>query len=331
MAHQTCLKCHGKGHEVIARGSGLEYDYNNVCTGCGGSGYTQEYQPTLTPSNTRQKSPAPGKESVRKSAPPGSTLKTLFGIGGFLGGAVIGNQLFAENGIAILVTAFICAGIASVAYKLIIGFFLAAVILAAIFNSGDKNSTTKATHEVSPQAAAMASSAPRSSTRSEVDPATTIVTPSSTYVPMNVAPFQPSSRADAAACVEHAFEHYVSLISPAQQLRRKLSDQEKVAVLEGAHNSFARYDVSKCPQDFQASHQAFSSALGSYADANRRRSAVGGGVSWLGGVTDEQYEVIRSKWSAEGKSYTEAAVLYVSAERLHEILMHYKENPSEVW
>lgn len=165
MGQITCSRCHGTGHEVIAKGGGLGYDYKNVCTGCGGSGYTYEYEPSLSSSSTGQKSPAPRKESIRKSAPRGSTLKTWFGIGGFLGGAVVGNHLFGENGIAILVTAVICAVIASAAYKLIIGFIIAAVVLAAIFDSEKKTSTTKTTHEISLQAAAVASSAPRSFTR----------------------------------------------------------------------------------------------------------------------------------------------------------------------
>jgi hypothetical protein len=139
MARQiTCTKCHGKGHEVIARGSGLDYDYQNACTGCGGTGYTLEYQPSLPQIRTGQKSGAAGKESVPKSVPPGSTLKTLFGIGGLFVGAVIGNHLFSENGIAILVTAVICAVIASAIYKWIIGLIIAVVVLAAIFDSEKK-------------------------------------------------------------------------------------------------------------------------------------------------------------------------------------------------
>lgn len=89
---------------------------------------------------------------VGRSASSGWSSKSLFGIGGFICGALIGARLFDGNGIAILILAGICAWIASVAYKLIIGSAVVILVLAAIFNSENKTSG-KTAFEVSSQAA----------------------------------------------------------------------------------------------------------------------------------------------------------------------------------
>jgi hypothetical protein len=88
---------------------------------------------------------------VKRPGSSGVSIKSLFGIGGFIGGLVLGVRLFDENGIAIIIVAGLCAWIASVTYKLLIGITLVILVLTAIFNSGGKTST-KTAFEVSSQA-----------------------------------------------------------------------------------------------------------------------------------------------------------------------------------
>lgn len=51
MGQITYSRFHGKGHEAIAGARGLGYDYKNTCTGCGGSGYMYEYEPSFSSSS----------------------------------------------------------------------------------------------------------------------------------------------------------------------------------------------------------------------------------------------------------------------------------------
>lgn len=53
----TCTACAGTGHPVVARGSGLDRDLNNVCTVCGGTGMVSD------PPAQRSRSSGNGGES----------------------------------------------------------------------------------------------------------------------------------------------------------------------------------------------------------------------------------------------------------------------------
>jgi hypothetical protein len=256
--------CAGTGHPVAARGSGVERDYATVCPTCGGTGYVETPSSAAGPS-ARSASASGG--STRRGGGAGArgggsgvTLKGLFGLGGLVGGVAVGVHLFPGNGVAILITAVICAVLAAMLYKLAIGLALVVVVGAAVLQGSKDNGTAS-----EPAAKSAALSADR------VPSPNRAVEPAAVPNKFQVASPQPMAVNSSVACVRVA---YAQLLGLFKQLRDSnlSSGAERLSKHSNLYTRLLIIDVSQCPSDYQTAHRQLVHNVGASLKVAQRTS-----------------------------------------------------------
>ena len=125
MDQKPCFGYAGMGREVVARGSGLDWDTNSICVKCGGRGAVTDYDAI----QRREREESPRREEEQKAAKaaktaapnasakqrPSSTTQNwswLAAIGTFIAGIVVCKEQMHLEGWSILVVSGMAAYLA---------------------------------------------------------------------------------------------------------------------------------------------------------------------------------------------------------------------------
>ena len=132
MDQKSCTACAGMGYEIVARGSGLDWDTRSICVTCGGTGSVTDYDAI----RQREREESRRREEAKKAAKAATSSASanqrssstkqdwswLAAIVTFIAGVVVANEQLQVEGWPSLVGAVFFALIAGRYYKPIIGF-----------------------------------------------------------------------------------------------------------------------------------------------------------------------------------------------------------------